>query len=51
MKYSKAITMLEIIAISEKSLKKGNYKTLDKTFKDLRKRIDRYKRRQNEIHS
>ncbi len=46
-----AIAMLKIVAISGKSLKKGNYKTLDKTFKDVRKRIDGFKRGQNEIRS
>ena len=44
-----AISMLKILAISGKSLKKGKYKTLDKTFKDVRKKIDDFKRGQNEI--
>ena len=46
-----AISLLKILAISEKELKKGNYKTLDKTFKDVRKRIGEFKKEQNEIQS
>jgi prevent-host-death family protein len=46
-----AISLLKILAISGKELKKGNYKSLDKTFKDVRKRIDEFKNGQNEIQS
>ncbi len=46
-----AIALLKIVALSGKSLKKGNYKILDNTFKDVRKRIDKYKLGQNEIRS
>jgi len=46
-----AIALLKILALSGKSLQKGNYKTLDKTFKDVRKRIDEFKRGQSEIQS
>ncbi|HEX9739595.1 MAG TPA: type II toxin-antitoxin system Phd/YefM family antitoxin [Ignavibacteriaceae bacterium] len=46
-----AIALLKILAISGKSFQKGNYKTLDKTFKEVRKRIDEFKRGQNEIQS
>ena len=46
-----AIALLKIIAISGKSMKEGSYKTLNKTFKDIRKRIDRFKLGQNEIQS
>ena len=46
-----AISLLKILAISGKELKKGNYKSLDITFKDVRKRIDEFKNGQNEIQS
>lgn len=46
-----AIALLKILAISGKNLEKGNYKSLDKTFKDVRKRIDEFKKGQNEIQS
>ncbi len=46
-----AIALLKLLALSGKNFQKGNYKTLDKTFKDVRKRIDEFKRGQNEIQS
>jgi prevent-host-death family protein len=46
-----AIALLKILSLSGKSLQKGKIKTLDKTFKDVRKRIDEFKRGQNEIQS
>lgn len=46
-----AIALLKLLALSGKNLQKGNYKTLDKSFKDVRKRIDAFKQGQNEIQS
>ena len=46
-----AISLLKILAISGKELKKSNYKSFDKTFKDVRKRIDAFKKGQDEIQS
>ena len=50
-KMQETMAMLKLLALSGKSLQKGNYKTLDKTFKDVRKRIDDFKRGQSEIQS
>ena len=33
-----SIALLKLLALSGKNLQKGDYKTLDKTFKDVRKR-------------
>jgi len=46
-----SIALLKLLALNRKNLQKGNYKTLDKTFKDVRKRIDEFKLGQNEIQS
>ena len=50
-KTQEAIALLKLLTLSEKDIKKGNYKSLDKTFKDVRKRIDEFKRGKNEIQS
>ena len=50
-KMQETMAMLKLLALSGKSLQKGNYRTLDKTFKDVRKRIDDFKRGQSEIKS
>ena len=50
-KMQETMAILKLLALSGKSLQKGNYKTLDKTFKDVRKRIDDFKRGQSEIQS
>ena len=50
-KMQETMAMLKLLALSGKSLQKGNYKTLDKTFKDVRKRINEFKRGQSEIQS
>ena len=47
MKYNEANSLLKILALSSKNLKEGNSKPLDKTFKDLRKRIIKFKQEQN----
>jgi len=46
-----ALALLKILALSGKNLKKKNYKPLDKTFKDIRNRIEDFKRNENEIQS
>jgi len=46
-----ALALLKILALSGRNLKNKNYKPLDKTFKDIRKRIDEFKRDINEIQS
>ncbi len=46
-----AIALLKLLTLSGKNLQKGRAKNIDKTFKDVRKRIDQFKRGQNEIQS
>ena|SRR4030067_3725931 len=46
-----ALALLKILALSSKNLKNKNYKPLDKTFKDVREKIDEFKRDKNEIQS
>ncbi len=46
-----ALALLKILALSGRNLKNKNYKPLDKTFKDVRKRINAFKRDINEIQS
>jgi len=46
-----AIALLKILTSSGKDLQKGNFKLIDKTFKDVRKRIEEFKRGQDEIKS
>jgi len=38
-----SIALLKILALSGRNISKGNYKSLDKTFKDVRKKIDEFK--------
>ncbi len=46
-----AIGLLKLLALSGNNLNKGNYKSLDKTFRDVRKKINEFKKGQNEIQS
>lgn len=46
-----SIALLKILALSGKEIKKGNYKTIEQTFKDVRYRIEEFKREQSEIQS
>jgi len=46
-----ALALLKILALSGKNMKQKNYKPLDKTFKDVRKKIEEFKRGRNEIQS
>ena len=42
-----ALALLKILAMSGKNLKNKRYKPIDKTFKDVRKKIDKFKRDTN----
>jgi len=48
-KFQESVALLKILAISGKNLEKGKVKTLDKSFSDLRKRIDEFKKEQIEL--
>ena len=50
-KTQESIALLKILALSGKEIKKGNYKTLDKSFNNVHKRINDFKRGQLEVHS
>lgn len=50
-KTQESIALLKILALSGKELKKGNFKTLEKTFEDLRNRIDDFRQEQREVQS
>src|SRR5574340_892103 len=46
-----SIALLKILALSGREIKKGNYKTLDKSFENVRNRINDFKRGQREVQS
>jgi len=46
-----AIAFLKLLALSGKNVQKGNYKTIEKTFRDVRQKINQFKQGQNEIQS
>lgn len=50
-KTQESIALLKILALSGKNLKSGKYKTLDKSFNDVKKRIEDFKKGQSEIQS
>lgn len=50
-KTQESIALLKILALSGKQLKKGDYKTLEKTFDNVRNRINDFKRGQSEVQS
>ncbi len=50
-KTQESIALLKILALSGREIKKGNYKTLEKTFENVRNRISRFKRGQREVQS
>jgi prevent-host-death family protein len=50
-KTQESIALLKILALSGREIKKGNYKTLDKSFKNVRKRINDFKQGQLEVQS
>ena len=39
-----SLSLMKMVAISEKSVKEGNYKTIDKAFRDIRKETAKLKR-------
>lgn len=46
-----AIALLKILAMNSKDIKKGKSKTIDKTFKDVRKRIKEFEKQIDELQS
>jgi len=50
-KTQESIALLKILALSGREIKKGNYKTLEKSFVNVRSRIVKLKREQREIQS
>lgn len=50
-KTQESIALLKILALSGKEIKKGKYKPVDKSFENVRKRIDDFKRGQSEVQS
>jgi prevent-host-death family protein len=50
-KTQESIALLKILALSGKEVKKGNYKTVEKTFEIVRNRINDFKRGQSEVQS
>ncbi len=50
-KTQEGIALLKILALSGKEIKKRKYKTLDKSFDNVRKRIDDFNRGQSEVQS
>lgn len=47
-KTQESIALLKILALSGKEIKNGKYKTLKKSFKDVRTRINQFKRDRDE---
>ena len=50
-KTQESIALLKILALSGKEIKKGRYRSVEQSFKNVRKRIDGFKRDQSEIQS
>ncbi len=50
-KTQESLALLKILAISGKEIKNKNYKPLKESFKNLRKRVDDFKRGQDEVQS
>lgn len=50
-KTQESIALLKILALSGKEIKKGKYKPLKKSFEDIKKNIDDFKRGQSEVQS
>jgi len=48
-KNQEAVALLKILALSGKNLQRGKYKTLNRTMKEIRKRIIDFKRDQSEV--
>ncbi len=50
-KTQEGIALLKILALSGNEIKKGKYKPVDKSFENVRKRINDFKRGQSEVQS
>lgn len=50
-KIQESIAFLKILALSGREIKKGKYKTLEKSFGNARKRIEEFKRVEREVQS
>ena len=50
-KTQESIALLKILAMSGKEIKKGKFKSLENTFQDVRKRVNKFKTSQDEIRS
>ncbi|MDE3057216.1 MAG: type II toxin-antitoxin system Phd/YefM family antitoxin [Bacteroidota bacterium] len=50
-KMQESIALLKILALSGKELRKGKYKTLEKTFDNVKNRINEFKQGQREVQS
>lgn len=48
-KTQESLALLKILALSGKEIRKGNYRPIEKSFENMRNRIDKFKRGQNEI--
>lgn len=48
-KTQESLALLKILALSGKEIKKGNYSPIERSFENVRKRIDDFKRGQSEI--
>lgn len=50
-KTQESIALLKILALSGREIKRGSYKTLEKSFGNVRNRINDFKREQSEVQS
>jgi prevent-host-death family protein len=48
-KTQESLALLKILALSGKEIRKGNYRPIEQSFENMRNRIDKFKRDQNEI--
>jgi PHD/YefM family antitoxin component YafN of YafNO toxin-antitoxin module len=48
-KTQESLALLKILALSGKEIRKGNYRPIEQSFENMRNRIDKFKRGQNEI--
>jgi prevent-host-death family protein len=50
-KTQESIALLKILALSGKEMKLGNYKPIEKSLKNVQKKINEFKREQDEVQS
>lgn len=48
-KTQESLALLKILALSGKEIRKGNYRPIEQSLENIRNRIDKFKRGQNEI--